>query len=145
MLLYIVNILLDIIISSIRIIKEKLYKNIESIILTIRPFVIIIAIAIITENSDSILVVIIDTNVSVATCFSILFELLSLPTKIETNPNKIVNTNENMVVKTPASISLTMLLNSMVIIKDKTIGKIMKQIISHDDILPVFAFLKTLN
>ena len=76
--------------------------NIERTNPAVSLFVIIIAIDKTEEIKERIFDVIIDTNVSPTTCFSISLLLSSFPTKMAAKPNSTVNTNANTVVKTPA-------------------------------------------
>lgn len=61
----------------------------------------------IAANNDKIVEETIDTNVSSATCFSILLWLSILLIIIAANPNKTVNTTEKTVVKRFAKASST--------------------------------------
>ena len=109
------NVLFDIINNSIIIMNEKLYTHIVKISFAFSSPVIIIAIERIDAIKERIFDVIIETNVSPTTCFSISLSQSSFPTKIAAKPNNTVNTNANTVVKTPASVSSIILPNPNVI------------------------------
>ena len=90
------NVLFDIIKSNIIIINEKLYINIERTNPAVSLFVIIIAIDKTAEINERIFDVMMDTNVSPTTCFSISLLLSSFPTRMAAKPNNTVNTNNTV-------------------------------------------------
>ena len=90
---------------------------------------------------------IIETKVSLITvCSILLFKLSSiLPIKMAIKPNKIVKTSEKTVVNVFANSLSTDFPIANTIMTASAIGMIIKQHMSHMEILSLRAFLKTLN
>ena len=129
--------------NNITIMNERDKRIVDNIDMANSVLIFVNRIEIIAANNDSAVDDTIDTKVSPITFVFFELSLSLLSTITAANPNNIVNTSENTVVRVSANEASIWYCNPKTIKTDIIIGEIIKHIKSHNDSLFVWAFLKT--